>query len=84
MIYCIEADNGQLVGCCAAEIVSVPYYELIDQNLEKANRDVQIVFSQMLNGFSRQMDCDNTSVEVLLLRIRPMRPRLECWFFLEN
>ena len=42
MIYCIEADNGQLVGCCAAEIVSVPYYELIDQNLEKANRDVQI------------------------------------------
>lgn len=44
MIYCIEADNGQLVGCCAAEIVSVPYYELIDQNLEKANRDVQIVF----------------------------------------
>ena len=37
MIYCIEADNGQLVGCCAAEIVSVPYYELIDQNLEKAN-----------------------------------------------
>lgn len=65
MIYCIEADNGQLVGCCAAEIVSVPYYELIDQNLEKANRDVQIVFSQMLNGFSRQMDCDNTSVEFL-------------------
>lgn len=20
MIYCLEADNGQLVGCCAAEI----------------------------------------------------------------
>lgn len=65
MIYCLEADNGQLVGCCAAEIISVPFYELISQNLEKANRDVQVVCSQMLNGFSRQMDSENTSVEFL-------------------
>lgn len=65
MVYCLEAGNGQLVGCCAAEILSVPYYELLDQNIDAANREVQVVFSQMLNGFSRQMETDNTSVELL-------------------
>lgn len=65
MIYCVEASNGQMVGCCAAEILSVPYYELINKNLENANRDVQIAFSQMLNSLSRQVMSDSTSVEFL-------------------
>ena len=65
MIYCMKAENGQLVGCCGAEILSVPYYELISQDPDKANREVQTVFSRMLNGFSRQMEADSTSVEFL-------------------
>lgn len=65
MIYCVEAGNGQMLGCCVAEILSVPYYELISENLEKANKNVQVVFSQMLNSLSRQMDSDTASVEFL-------------------
>lgn len=65
MIFCMEAENGQLVGCCAAEIRSVPFFELIHQNVEKANRNVQIAFFQILNGFSRLMEADFTSMEFL-------------------
>lgn len=65
MVLCVNAGNGQSVGICAAEITSVPYYELINQNLDKANREIQVAFSQILNGFSRQMAANRTSVEFL-------------------
>ena len=65
MVLCVNAGNGQSVGICAAEITSVPFYELIHQDLEKANREIQVAFSQILNGFSRQMGSNRTSVEFL-------------------
>lgn len=65
MVLYVDAGNGQAVGICAAEVLSVPYYELINQNLDKANREVQTSFTQMLNSFSRQMAANQTSVEFL-------------------
>lgn len=65
MVWYVSAGNGQAAGICAAEVLSVPYYELINQNLDKANREVQTAFTQMLNSFSRQMIANQTSMEFL-------------------
>lgn len=65
MVYVVEAGNGQAVGICVAEVESVPYYELINHDLDKANREVQTAFAQIINGFSRQMEQEKTSLEFL-------------------
>lgn len=65
MVFLFEPGNGQVVGIIAAEVRSVPYFELINLDVEKANREVQTQFSQMLNSFSRQMDINRTSAEFL-------------------
>lgn len=65
MVFMVNSGNGQSAGMVVAEIQSVPYYELLNSDIEKANKDVQVHFSQMLNSFSRQMDVNRTSIEFL-------------------
>ena len=38
MVFLFEPGNGQVVGIIAAEVKSVPYFELINLDVEKANR----------------------------------------------
>ena len=64
-IYIQKTINGQAVGVCAAEILAVPYYELIDAELEKANNRVQVVFKQLINSFSVQMEKEKVAFEFL-------------------
>lgn len=65
MVYVVEAENGQAVGLCVAEVSSVPYFELINHDIEKANRTVQTAFAQLINSYSRQMEKERTSLEFL-------------------
>ncbi|MCR4791785.1 MAG: DUF853 family protein [Lachnospiraceae bacterium] len=62
----VQGKDGSLIGIRVAEITTIPYYELIDKNLDRANYANQVFFAQFLNGFYRKSDDGSTSLEILL------------------
>lgn len=60
-----QLGNGMLVGIKVAEITTIPYFELINKNLDKANQSNHVFFSQLLNGFYRKCEDGMASLELL-------------------
>ena len=58
-------ENGMFVGAKIAEITTIPYYELIDRNIDRANRANQVFFAQLINGFYRKCDDGMASLELM-------------------
>lgn len=61
----VQLNNGMVVGIRIAEITSIPYYELIDTNLDKANQANQVFFAQLLNSFYRKSEDGNSALELM-------------------
>ncbi len=57
--------NGMNVGISIAEIRTIPYFTLIDSNLDRANHSNHVFFSQLLNNFHRKSSDGMTSFEVM-------------------
>lgn len=62
-------EQGECVAYAVAEIVAVPFYELINKNIEKACQVNQGFFTQLLSGFFRTAEIDNTSFEIIFQSI---------------
>lgn len=60
-----QLKNGMYVGARIAEITTIPYYELIDRNIDRANRANQVFFAQLINGFYRKSDDGMSSLEIM-------------------
>ena len=65
MVQIVNPGNGQIAGLSIAEITSVPYYELLHADPDRACRTVQVTFSRILDGFYRQMPQNAASLELL-------------------
>lgn len=57
--------NGMNVGISIAEIRTIPYFALIDNNLDKANYSNHVFFSHLLNNFHRKSSDGMTSFEIM-------------------
>lgn len=60
-----ELPNGMSVGISIAEIRTIPYFALIDNNLDRANYSNHVFFSQLLNNFHRKSSDGMTSFEIM-------------------
>lgn len=60
-------NNGMFVGISIAEITTIPYYELIDKNIDRANQVNQVFFAQILNNFYRKSEDGMSSLEIMFL-----------------
>jgi len=57
--------NGMNVGISIAEIRTIPYFALIDNNLDRANYSNHVFFSRLLNNFHRKSTDGMTSFEMM-------------------
>lgn len=57
--------NGLYVGLSIAEIQTIPYYALINNNLDRANIANHVFFSQLLNSLHRKSDDGMTAFEIM-------------------
>ena len=65
MIKLTTLKNGQVIGMSIAEVVSVPFFELLDKNIDRANYLNQVLFTQLITGFHRRAEVNNTAIEFL-------------------
>ena len=63
------ADNGRCVSYAVLEITSVPYYELLNNNPEKALENNQSFFTILTSGLLRSAEKDTTAFELLFLSL---------------
>lgn len=61
----LELANGNFVTMAVAEVTSVPYYELYDKMLDRANYMNQVLFTQTISSMHRKSVPDQTSFEFL-------------------
>lgn len=66
----VPLGNGLLIGFRIAEIVTIPYYELINKNLDKANEANQIFFAHLLNSIHRKSQDGMTSFEIMFSSVK--------------
>jgi hypothetical protein len=69
MIKIIQLKNGQLIGYKIAEITSVPYFELYDKNVDRANYMNQVFFTQLITGLHMRAELNNTAFEILSVSV---------------
>lgn len=65
MTKTIELANGQFVSMIIAEVISVPYFELYSKNVDKANYENQVLFTQVLASIHRKWNLEKTAYELL-------------------
>ena len=65
MIKTLELANGKYVSMAAAEVTSVPFFELFSKDLDRANYMNQVLFTQVLQAMHRKSDAENTAFEFL-------------------
>lgn len=65
MVKSIALANGQHIGMAIAEVSAVPFYELYDKNMERANNLNQILFTQLVSAFHRKAEANFASLELL-------------------
>jgi len=61
----VTLGNGMFVGCRVAEVTAIPYFELINKNLERANEENQLFFTQVLNSFHRKSRDGMSSLDLM-------------------
>lgn len=69
MIRTLELENGMFVSMAAAEVTSVPYFELFHKDLDRANYMNQVLFTQLLQAMHRKSGAENTAFEFLFQSI---------------
>ena len=57
--------NGMNVGISIAEIRTIPYFVLIDNNLDIANYSNHVFFTHLLNNFHRKSSDGMTAFEIM-------------------
>ena len=65
MVQIVNPGNGQIAGLGAFEVTSVPYYELLSADPDKAASLVQAAFSRILDGAYRLMPGNAAALELL-------------------
>ena len=65
MVKTLELANGMFVSMAVAEVTSVPYFELFSKDIDRANYENQVLFTQILQAMHRKSDNDNTAFEFL-------------------
>ena len=65
MVNTMELANGNFVTMAVAEVTSVPYFELYDKMLDRANYMNQVLFTQIISSMHRKSISDQTSFEFL-------------------
>ena len=65
MVNTMELANGNFVTMAVAEVTSVPYFELYDKTLDRANYMNQVLFTQLISSMHRKSVPDQTSFEFL-------------------
>lgn len=65
MVKTMELANGQHIGMSIAEVTAIPFFELYDKNLERANNMNQVLFTQLVSAFHRKAKANYASFELL-------------------
>lgn len=65
MVNTLELANGNFVTMAVAEVTSVPYFELYDKTLDRANYMNQVLFTQIISSMHRKSVPNQTSFEFL-------------------
>ena len=65
MVNTLELANGNFVTMAVAEVTSIPYYELYDKDLDRANYMNQVLFTQLISSMYRKSVSDQTAFEFL-------------------
>ena len=65
MVNTLELANGNFVSMAAAEVTAVPYYELYDKTLDRANYNNQVLFTQLISSMHRKSAANQTAFEFL-------------------
>lgn len=65
MVNTLELANGNFVTMAVAEVTSVPYFELYDKVLDRANYMNQVLFTQVISSIHRKSVPDITAFEFL-------------------
>lgn len=60
----IRLRNGYCVSMEIAEVVSVPYFELLDKDRDRANHINQVLFSQIISSFHRKAEGSEAALEL--------------------
>jgi len=66
VVNTLELANGNFVTMAVAEVTSIPYFELYDKSLDRANYMNQVLFTQIISSLHRKSVADQTSFEFLL------------------
>mgnify|MGYP001258237517 CR=1 FL=1 len=61
----LELANGKSIGMAIAEVTTIPFYELFDKDMERANKLNQVLFSQLISSFHRKSVANYTALELL-------------------
>lgn len=72
MVNTQELENGNFVTMAVAEVTSVPYFELYDKSLDRANYMNQVLFTQIISSMHRKAILNQTAFEFLFQSI-PVR-----------
>ncbi len=65
MVRINQINNGRLVGMTVLEVSAIPYYELLNNDAEKASKMNQTLFSQILSDLHRRKQAENMAIEIL-------------------
>ena len=65
MIKSMALANGQHIGMAIAEVTAIPFYELYDRDMERANNLNQVLFTQLVSAFHRKVDANFAALELL-------------------
>ncbi|MBQ9166854.1 MAG: ATP-binding protein [Oscillospiraceae bacterium] len=65
MVQITPMTNGRYIGVAAAEILAVPYYELLHQDPDRACRINQVLFTQIITGLYRRAEPNSVAIEIL-------------------
>lgn len=65
MVQITPMTNGRYIGVAVAEILAVPYFELLHKDVDRACRINQVLFTQILTGLHRRAEPNSVSVEIL-------------------
>ena len=65
MVNTLELANGNFVTMAVAEVTAVPYFELYDKALDRANYMNQVLFTQIISSMHRKSIPNQASFEFL-------------------
>ena len=65
MVHITRMKNGRAVGLAVCEVEAIPHFELLHKDLDRACHLNQVLFVQLLAGFSRRLPPNEASLEIL-------------------